>query len=152
MAVKLRQVHEDLHELGPNVRIERGPELKSAVANEETTSDAVTAGHYHLPKRVALGGNVLELVANDALGKPIRRGQTFHYLDHLKPRNEQGWYVYRRETENPRQVVAEHDERGFPKLDKAGQPLMKADDDDWREVGYFQSYEEALAAAHEAAR
>lgn len=153
MSHKLKHVHEALKQLGPHLRIEQGPPLKKATATPELLSDENTAPHYHLPARVKLpGGRIEERVARDALGQEIRQGREFHYLDWNLPTDQRGWYVYQLETENPRQVVAEHDERGYPKRDKNNEIVMKADENDWREVGYFNSYEEALEVAHSLAK
>jgi hypothetical protein len=148
MSRKLKKVHDELHELGPNIRIERGPPLRVGKAAEELLSDANTATHYHLPKRFKSDdGQVMEKVATDALGKPIRKGEIITYLDWNRPRDEQGWYLYRRETKEPRMIVADHDENGFPKRGKDHEIITKPDPNDWREVGYFETYEEAMAEA-----
>jgi hypothetical protein len=142
MPVKLKAIHDNFHELGSDIRIERGPELKKAIASEKTLSDEVTHPQYHLPAKVKMpNGQVQEIVARDSLGNEIRPGKEFHYLDWLVPTDERGWYVYKRETENPRFVFANHDEKGQPQGD------MIPDENDWREQGYFKTFEEAVEAA-----
>lgn len=78
----LVRVHEDMVEIShgdAKWRIERGPKKKVAAATEELLSDAVTATHYHV------GGK-------DAVGKKIVLGEEMTYLDWLGERN---WKVFR---------------------------------------------------------
>lgn len=61
------------------VRIERGPARKRAIATTELLDDAVTARHY-------------QVGAKDALGNPIKIGAHMDYLDW---KGDYVWYVYK---------------------------------------------------------
>lgn len=78
------QVSDTMSTIGLRVRVEKGPVLKSAIANDETLSDDVTAPHYALGKR-------------DKMGKIIQLGEVFHYLDY---KGEKVWHVYALESED----------------------------------------------------
>lgn len=152
MALKLSKRHDDFHELGDHVRIERGPARIKAVATEALLADENTAPHYHPPKLLKMpNGQVQRITATDAVGKPIELGQEMTYLHHNEPSDQRPWYVYRREVESPRQVVADHDDAGNPIRDKDNQVITKADPEDWVEVGMYYNYDEALRVANEAA-
>lgn len=57
------------------------------------------------------------------------------------------WFVFRRETKNPRMIVAGHDVSGRGLRDDNGEIMMKPDPNDWRKVGEFDDYDKALTAA-----
>ncbi|WP_336802361.1 hypothetical protein [Kaistia sp. MMO-174] len=74
----IRQINEDLFEIGGLVRIERGPARHQAKATAELLSDECTAAHYQVGMA-------------DAAGKVIELGKTMTYLDW---QGERGWYLY----------------------------------------------------------
>lgn len=65
----------------PTLRVESGPKRIEAVATKELLDDAVTAHHYHV------GGK-------DAMGKTIVIGEPMTYLDYY---GEETWYLYQLE-------------------------------------------------------
>lgn len=69
---------EPIIEISPMIRVERGPARKTAMATEALLDDAVTASHYHVGTR-------------DAMGKEIVLGEPMTYLDYL---GEWVWYIY----------------------------------------------------------
>jgi hypothetical protein len=68
----------ELIKIGITIRVENGPARKTAVATEELLDDAVTASHYKVGEK-------------DAMGKPIVLGAPMTYLDY---KGEWVWYVY----------------------------------------------------------
>lgn len=68
----------ELIQVSPLVRVECGPVRRATVATEEVLDDRMTARHYQVGKR-------------DALGKPIAIGEPMTYLDYRGP---WGWHVY----------------------------------------------------------
>jgi hypothetical protein len=71
----------EMIEIGTTIRVENGPARKTAIATEELLDDKVTASHY----KVGL---------KDAMGKPIAIGEPMTYLDY---KGELVWYVYQLE-------------------------------------------------------
>jgi hypothetical protein len=71
----------DLTEIDGKVRIEPGPVRRQAIATAELLADTVTAAHYKV------GGR-------DALGKPIKLGAPMDYIDWRS--GERAFYVYTR--------------------------------------------------------
>lgn len=69
--------------IGDRVIIERGPRLVSATATAEILHDDATASHYAVGKP-------------DALGKTIKLGEAFSYLDYggQKADGDHVFYVY----------------------------------------------------------
>lgn len=67
-----------LIQVSDTVRVESGPRRKKAKATEALLRDDVTAPHYQVDKK-------------DALGKPIKIGEDMNYLDWL---GTPVWYVY----------------------------------------------------------
>jgi len=90
----------ELIQVTPTVRVECGPVRRATIATAEALDDRVTARHYQVGKR-------------DALGKPIAIGEPMTYLDYRGP---WGWHVYQmqpvqldaegRITDDPAQSVA----------------------------------------------
>jgi hypothetical protein len=80
----IKYLGDNIIEIDGKVRIEVGPARIKAIATKEILDDKVTAAHY------AVG-------LPDALGKPIKIGEEFTYIDWkgLKP---QVHYVYALET------------------------------------------------------
>jgi hypothetical protein len=68
----------EMIEIGETLRVENGPARKTAVATAELLDDAVTASHYQIGER-------------DAVGRPIVIGEPMTYLDY---RGEWVWYIY----------------------------------------------------------
>jgi hypothetical protein len=68
----------ELIEIGETIRVENGPARQTAVATEELLDDTVTASHYHVGMR-------------DAMGKVIALGEPMTYLDY---HGEWIWYIY----------------------------------------------------------
>jgi len=69
----------EMIEIGTTIRVENGPARKTAVATKELLDDAVTASHYKVGER-------------DALGKVIVLGELMTYLDYL---GDLVWYIYK---------------------------------------------------------
>lgn len=111
---------------GKNVRVEPGPALVKAKADDKTLSNDVTAPHYQVGQR-------------DAFGKEISAGEDFHYLDYLAhARGESAWYVYELQNEEVR------DAGGNVMRDDDGKVLTQ---DRWVEVAAYPNKD----AAHDAA-
>lgn len=68
----------EMIEIGTTIRVENGPARKTAVATKALLDDAVTASHYAVGER-------------DAMGKEIVLGEPMSYLDYF---GEWVWYVY----------------------------------------------------------
>jgi hypothetical protein len=135
-----RKINERLTEWKGKARVEQGPALKKAKATRELLHNSLTADHYQEGLR-------------DARGKPIKVGDEMHYLDHLAPH---GFYVY----EHQGIIPVTYDKRALAVQDgtaKAGDPVIDPSTgkpmtvENWVEVGYFDSYEEAEAKADEIA-
>lgn len=77
--MQIVKVSETATEIDGKVRIDTGPRRKQAVATEEILGDEVTATHYKV------GGR-------DALGKVIALGEEMTYLDWL---GDRVFYVYK---------------------------------------------------------
>jgi hypothetical protein len=73
---------EPMIEIGTTVRVENGPARKTAVASKALLEDAVTAHHYAVGQK-------------DAMGKVIVLGEPMTYLDYL---GTWVWYVYQLEA------------------------------------------------------
>lgn len=95
-------------QIGENYRIEPGPRLVKAVADDNSLSDDVTARHYHAPVPATpeeIANPAVETsdgfrYARDARGARIVPGLEFAYLDWLGVQNSIPgslvWYVYER--------------------------------------------------------
>lgn len=152
MPGKIEQVHENLFNVGANVRIERGPRLIRAKATRELLSDESTAVHYHLPRSYrADDGSVVTVTARDAEGNLIREGREVALLHWNEPTDMRPWYVYRLEVEQPREVPRGHDDAGNPERDKNGNIVMIRDPNHWVEMAVIDSFDAAVAAAQEMA-
>ena len=68
----------ELIQVTPTVRVECGPVRRATIATAEVLDDRVTARHYQVGRR-------------DALGKIIVLGEPMTYLDYRGP---WGWHVY----------------------------------------------------------
>jgi hypothetical protein len=77
--MQFKKLSPTLTEIDGAVRVESGPVRKHAIATTDLLSDAVTAAHYKV------GGR-------DALGKPIKIGEPMDYIDWLS--SDRAWYVY----------------------------------------------------------
>lgn len=75
----LRSARREMHEIGTTIRVEDGPARRTAVATKELLDDAVTANHYQVGEK-------------DAMGKVIALGEPMTYLDY---RGEWVWYIYK---------------------------------------------------------
>ena len=111
--------------VGSNVRIEPGPALKRATASPETLDNSVTAPHYQVGER-------------DAMGRAIREGEEFHFLDYNAGEDGRVWYVYQ--------------EQEVPVLDAAGNPINGEDGNPqtemrWVEIDVYKTEEGAENAA-----
>lgn len=95
---EIERLSDTLIEIGGKVRVEQGPELKTAEATEELLDDKVTASHYHAPveKTHAASGKTVKVYAKDALGQRIEIGSDMTYLDWL---GDRVWYVYVKQWE-----------------------------------------------------
>ena len=87
-------------EIGDNVRIERGPVVKTAVATPELFASGTLAAHYAIGKR-------------DKMGEVIVAGQPFTYLDWNGPH---AFHVYEFCTEDWVGETLVCDEQGQPVL------------------------------------
>lgn len=81
-----------LHQVTKDIRVEDGPARVAAIATAGLLDDKITAGHY-------------KVGARDALGKPIVLGKKMTYLDRSGPRR---WYVYRMDGKTGRYMPVGH--------------------------------------------
>lgn len=122
-------------EIGDNVRIERGPVVKTAVATPELFASGTLAAHYAIGKR-------------DKMGEVIVAGQPFTYLDWNGPH---AFHVYEFCTEDWVGETLVCDEQGQPVLDENGQKQF-ALQPAWRRRGHYFAEAEARIAGAEIAQ
>jgi hypothetical protein len=128
------------------VRIERGPKMKSATATRELLGDQQTAPHYKL------GGP-------DAYGYPIQEGESFDYLD-WGGHETQGEFVYYVYAKFPLDADAIMLPNGKPNPYYVPEDQREAVDGKSRshyeyvfcEMGVAETEEEAIALAEDALR
>tara|TARA_Y100001951_G_scaffold102557_1_gene109413 strand:- start:454 stop:891 length:438 start_codon:yes stop_codon:yes gene_type:complete len=123
------------------VRIEPGPRRKREKVTEKLLDDAVTAKHY-------------QVGAKDALGKKITIGETMDYLDWRNRESDPVFYVYRKTD-----VFADPDAYPQYQPPEGRDPGEKRDDGEfifprfrWLPVGEYDSEEEAVAAGEAIAK
>lgn len=92
MTKKVKKIRNDLFELDGK-RIERGPRLMKATATKALLENSVTADHYQVGLR-------------DAMGTPIALGEQMNYFDWKNPDNFT-WHTYRWSA------IDDHPEGGF---------------------------------------
>lgn len=106
-----------LIDVSETVRIESGPARKRAKASADLLDNKVTASHY-LPPRPATKAEIADPSAltegkqffyRDAMGKPIKLGETMDYIDWLAPDDEHVWTVYQADSDS---LIIETDDDG----------------------------------------
>jgi hypothetical protein len=149
--VIFHEIHSEFVVCGEDYRLERGPRRVTAKATKEVLSNDVTASHYRLPEPIkdskgqtikGKSGKPILSHALDAMGQPIKEGEDFTYLDYGQDRVQMPWYVY---TRHPREVFVNDPANGRVIHDEDNTPLTQIRDDNFEEVGCFDSREEAEA-------
>jgi hypothetical protein len=98
------------------IRIEEGPKLRTAVANEELLHDDNTADHYYAGVKDmhfldALGKPYTQpRLGRDAVGNVIKLGEEFTYLDRggKAASGSKCFYIYQRREIDPNSMTLEN--------------------------------------------
>jgi hypothetical protein len=96
----IKYIGDNIIEIDGKVRIEVGPARIKAIATKELLDDKVTAAHYQVSQPVFDPSDPKKQIgwtSVDALGKPIKLGEEFTYID-WKGLQPPVHYVYTLET------------------------------------------------------
>jgi hypothetical protein len=153
--VTFHEIHSEFVVCGEDYRLERGPRRVMANATKEVLSNDVTAAHYRLPEPIkdakgqvvkGKSGKPILSYALDADGQPIKEGEEFTYLDYGQDRAQMPWYVFVR---HPREVFVNDPVTGRVIHDEDNTPLTQIREDNFEQVGCFDTREEAEAFVRE---